>query len=233
VSGKLSEILVCLRTLRQIPAELRARHDQVESLEHKFARWQRLRLPELPLEQRAWDPAWAGWFASEQERIAAALAPRAVRIEHFGSTAVPGLASKNIIDIAVGVDLPAGGDTEAVDAALAAIGYTDFGNGPIDPETRWLWRVEDGRAFVVHLCDRGRPWLDEQTDLREFLRACPEERERYAALKRQLAAETGTSFLRYSVGKIALSLELVAGALAWRARSTADQGLASSSGRSQ
>jgi GrpB-like predicted nucleotidyltransferase (UPF0157 family) len=216
-SGRLGEVLVCLRTLRQIPAELRVRHDRVETLERKFARWQRLRLPELPLEQRAYDPAWAAWFASEQARIAAALAPRAARIEHFGSTAVPGLGSKNIIDIAVGVDLPAGADTAAVDAVLAAIGYTDFGNGPIDPETRWLWRVEDDRAFVIHLCDRGRPWLDEQVDLRDFLSACPEERERYAALKRELAAESGTSFLRYSVGKMALSLKLVAGALEWRA----------------
>src|SRR5262249_46342187 len=152
--------------------------------------------------------------------------------EHFGSTAVPGLGSKNIIDIAVGADLSAG-DPEAVDAALAAIGYEDFGNGPIDPETRWLWRVEEDRAFVIHLCDRARPWLDEQSDLRDFLSACPEERERYAALKRKLAAETGTSFLRYSVGKIALSLELVAGALEWRSRGAAEQGLASSLGEVQ
>jgi GrpB-like predicted nucleotidyltransferase (UPF0157 family) len=80
--------------------------------------------------------------------------------------------------------------------------------------------VEDDRAFVIHLCDRGRPWLDEQADLRDYLRACPEERERYAVLKRQLAAESGASFLGYSVGKMALSLELVARALEWRASST-------------
>lgn len=220
--GRLGEVLACLRTLRQIPAALRAEQDRVEPLEQKFARWQRLRLPELPLAQRAWDPAWAVWFAGERTRIAAALAPRAARIEHFGSTAVPGLASKNIVDIAVGVDL--GGAAEEVEAALAAIGYASFGNSPIDPETRWLWRVADDRAFVVHLCERGRPWLDEQADLRDFLRARPEERERYAALKRQLAAEHGTSFLRYSVGKMALSLELVAGARRWRDESLASSG---------
>lgn len=220
-SGRLSEVLVCLRMLRQIPAELRARHDRVETLERKFARWQRLRLPELPLEQRAYDPAWTAWFTSEETRIAAALAPRAARIEHFGSTAVPGLASKNIVDIAVG-----GADVAAMEAALAAVGYASFGNSPIDPETCWLWRLEDDRAFVIHLCDRGRPWLDEQTDLRDYLRACPEERERYAALKRQLAAESDASFLCYSVGKMALSLELVARALEWRARGAVEQGLA-------
>jgi len=220
--GRLSEVLGCVRMLRQIPAALRERQDRVETLERKFARWQRLRLPELPLEQRAYDPEWAAWFASEEERITAALAPRAARIEHFGSTAVPGLGSKNIIDIAVGVAGGDAGDEEAagIEAALAAAGYASFGNSPIDPVTRWLWRVEDDRAFVIHLCDRGRPWLDEQADLRDYLRACPEERERYAALKRQLAAESGASFLGYSVGKMALSLELVARALEWRASST-------------
>jgi GrpB-like predicted nucleotidyltransferase (UPF0157 family) len=227
-AGSRAEVLACVRALRQIPAELRARQDRVERLERKFARWQRLRLPELPLEQRAWDPAWASWFASEQARIAAALAPRTARIEHFGSTAVPGLGSKNIIDIAVGIDPPAAGastgagsggaaDLEAVAAALASVGYADFGNSPIDPETRWLWRLEDDRAFVIHQCDRGRSWLDEQADLRDYLRACPLERDRYAALKRRLAAESGTSFLLYSVGKMALSLELVACAQEWRA----------------
>ncbi|HEX3530156.1 MAG TPA: GrpB family protein [Thermoanaerobaculia bacterium] len=220
--GRLSEVLGCVRMLRQIPAALRERQDRVETLERKFARWQRLRLPELPLEQRAYDPEWAAWFAGEAERIAAALAPRAARIEHFGSTAVPGLGSKNIIDIAVGVaGADAGGEEAAeIEAALAAAGYASFGNSPIDPVTRWLWRVEDDRAFVIHLCDRGRPWLDEQADLRDYLRACPEERERYAALKRQLAAESGASFLGYSVGKMALSLELVARALEWRASPT-------------
>jgi GrpB-like predicted nucleotidyltransferase (UPF0157 family) len=227
-NGKLSEVLVCVRMLRQIPAALRARQDRVETLERKFARWQRLRLPELPLEQRAYDPAWAAWFTGEQERIAAALAPRPARIEHFGSTAVPGLGSKNIIDIAVGVAGAEsdggdghgnGGEAEAIESALAAIGYASFGNSPIDPVTRWLWRVEEDRAFVIHLCDRERPWLDEQADLRDYLRACPEERERYAVLKRQLAAESGASFLGYSVGKMALSLELVARAVEWRASS--------------
>jgi GrpB-like predicted nucleotidyltransferase (UPF0157 family) len=216
-AGSRGEVLACLRALRQIPPGVRAR--QVEPVERKFLRWQRLRLPDLPLEQHGWDPAWASWFAGERGLIAAALAPRTARIEHFGSTSVPGLGSKNIIDIAVGVDPPAApaADLDAVEAALAAIGYAGYGNSPIDPETRWLWRVADDRAFVIHLCDRGRPWLDEQADLRDYLGACPAERDRYAALKRRLAAERGTSFLLYSVAKLALSLELIACATEWRA----------------
>jgi GrpB-like predicted nucleotidyltransferase (UPF0157 family) len=216
-----AEVFACLRALRQVPAHLRARQDQVEPLERKFARWQRLRLPELPLEQRAWDPEWGAWFAAERGRIAAALAPRRARVEHFGSTAVPGLGSKNILDIAVGIDPSAAADADAAEAALAAIGYAGFGNSPIDPETRWLWRLEDDRAFVIHLCDRGRAWLDEQASLRDYLSACPAERDSYASLKRRLAAESGTSFLRYSVGKMALSLELVASAIEWRAAGAA------------
>lgn len=206
---RLQEILDSVRVLRKIPRELRARHEGVESLEHKFARWQKVRVPELPLEQRPYDPAWAAWFADERARIAAVLGEPPV-LEHFGSTAVPGLSSKNIVDIAVGLDAPAD------PGALARIGYEDYGNSPVDPETIWLWKLESGRAFVVHLCDRRRPWLEEQMDLRDWLRAHPEERDRYAELKRRLAQETGGSFLRYTISKMALSIEMIGKAREWR-----------------
>ncbi len=169
--ARMREALESVRILKQIPPEVRARHERVETLERKIARWQRARIPELPLEQRPPDPAWASWFAEERERIAGALGPAARMIEHFGSTAVPGLSSKNIIDIAAGLDGPPG--RAELLASLAAIGYADYGNSPVDPETLWLWKVEADRAFVIHLADRGRPWLDEQMDLRDYLRAHP------------------------------------------------------------
>ena len=62
------DVLASVRALKSFPPELRAKHDKVETLERKFARWQRMRVPELSLEQCPYDPAWAVWFAEEASR---------------------------------------------------------------------------------------------------------------------------------------------------------------------
>src|SRR6185295_1721135 len=87
------DVLASVRALKSFPRELRAKHDKVETLEQKFARWQRLRVPDLSLEQRPYNPDWTAWFTHEQAQIASALGLRAVKVEHFGSTSVPGLSS--------------------------------------------------------------------------------------------------------------------------------------------
>lgn len=217
--ARLREILESVRVLKKIPPEIRAKHERVESLERKFSRWQKVRVPDLPLKQRPYNDDWPAWFAEERERIASALGPAARMIEHFGSTSVPGLSSKNIIDIAAGLDGPPG-RAELLEA-LDGIGYENYGNSPIDPETLWLWRIEEGRAFVIHLCDRGRPWMDEQMDLRDYLRSHPEERDRYAELKRSLAAQIDQSFLQYTISKMSMSIEMIDRAREWRAGSAA------------
>lgn len=207
-------VLASVRALKSFPAELRAKHDKVETLERKFARWQKMRVPDLSLEQRPYNPAWAAWFVEEQARIARALGPRAVRVEHFGSTSVPGLSSKNILDVAVGLEAPPGAEAEA---ALAGLGYENYGNSPVDPETLWFWKLEADRAFVLHLCDDRRPWIGEQVDMREYLRAHPEERDRYAELKRRLAEEKDKGLLHYSLRKLAITVDMVDRAQTWRA----------------
>ena len=212
--ARLREILESVRVLKKIPPEIRAKHEKVESLERKFARWQKVRVPDLPLKQRPYNFDWPGWFADEQPRIASALGSSAVMIEHFGSTSVPGLSSKNIIDIAVGavaLDGPHG-----LADRLSTIGFESYGNSPIDPETVWLWKIEEDRAFVIHVCDRRRPWLDEQMDLRDYLRAHPEERDRYAQLKQKLAEEIDQSFLQYTISKMSMSIEMIDRAREWR-----------------
>src|SRR5918994_3324831 len=82
-----------------------------------------------------YDPKWPERFAEERERILAALGARAVAVEHFGSTAIPGLDAKPVIDILVGV--PELADGEACLQPLRAIGYE---------EIRW-WRFTD-RYFM-------------------------------------------------------------------------------------
>jgi GrpB-like predicted nucleotidyltransferase (UPF0157 family) len=212
----MGNVLASVRALKSFPPELRAKHDKVETLERKFARWQKMRVPELSLEQRPYNPAWAPWFTEEQALLASALSPRKVRIEHFGSTSVPGLSSKNILDIAVGLEGPP--DAE-VERTLAGIGYESYGNSPVDPETIWLWKLLDDRAFVIHVCDARRSWIGEQVDMREYLGAHPEERDRYAEVKRQLAQEKDKGLLHYSLRKLAVTVDMVDRAQQWKAGS--------------
>jgi len=214
-SGKrLQSVLDSVRILKKIPPETRAKHERVETLERKLSRWQKVRTPDLPLEQRPYDPEWPAWFAGERERIAGALGPRAPLIEHYGSTAVPGLPSKNIIDIAVGLEAPF--ELAEVEAALARIGYRAYGNSPVDPEAVWFWRVEGDRAFAVHLSDRSRIWLSDVLDQRDYLRAYPEERDRYSRVKQRLSEETGQSFLQYTLGKQEILVEMIDKGRQWR-----------------
>jgi GrpB-like predicted nucleotidyltransferase (UPF0157 family) len=230
--ARLAEVLAGVRRVRKLTAAIRDEYRGDEPLEQKVARWYRVRAPELAFAQHPYNPAWADWFAAERASIAGALGRSGVTVvvlEHFGSSAVPGLASKNMIDIALGVDAPA--DGAEVAGALAGIGYESYGNGPIDPETQWFWKIAGDRAYVVHVCDPRRPWLAEQMDLREYLRADAEERDRYAALKRRLAAESGKGFLAYTLAKLGLGVEMVDKARRWRAAAAAAPAGPASGGR--
>ncbi|HWM95357.1 MAG TPA: GrpB family protein [Thermoanaerobaculia bacterium] len=204
-----------VRTARAIK-RLRSRIEVygVETVEETFRRWQALRLPGLALSVREHDPEWADRFARERDRILPALG--AVEIQHFGSTSIPPLPAKDIIDFFVAVDGPPV-TPERVET-LAGLGYELYGNSPVDPETVWFWSTRAGPcAFAAHVCQRGLPWLSTVVNFRDFLRIHPEERRRYEDAKRRLAREEGQDFLGYSVGKMALFSELNAKADAWHA----------------
>lgn len=215
-SGRLQSVLESVRILKKIPPEIRAKHERIETLERKLSRWQKVRTPELPLVQRPYDPEWAVWFEEERERLAGALGSKAPLIEHYGSTAVPGLASKNIIDIAVGLEPPF--DLAEIEDALGGIGYEPYGNSPVDPETVWFWRLEADRAFAVHLSDRHRIWLGDVLDQRDYLRAHPEERDRYSQVKQRLSQETEQSFLQYTLGKQEILVDMIDKGRKWKMR---------------
>jgi GrpB-like predicted nucleotidyltransferase (UPF0157 family) len=217
-----------LRTARRIK-HLRARIERygVETVEETFRRWQAVRIPELPLVMREHDPAWAELFAEESRRVRERLGPAVLDVQHFGSTSIPPLPSKDIVDLYVVIEgLP---DAPERVSALAELGYELYGNSPVDPETVWYWRTSGrtsghtsgrtsaDRAFVAHLSPPGRAWLSTVVNFRDFMRTHPEERRRYEEGKRQLAAESDQDFLGYSVGKMALFAELNEKADAWHA----------------
>ena len=160
-----------------------------------------------------YDPAWPVLAAQEVGAIQAALGDVAVRVEHVGSTAVPGLAAKPILDLQLSV--------EAVDALdryrgpLEGLGYL-FVPDPASPDYHLFAKPpERPRTHHLHVGAVGSEQELRHLAMRDFLRAHPEEAARYAELKRDVAARHPQDRLAYIDGKEAYLTALEQRALAW------------------
>ncbi|SDW16328.1 GrpB domain, predicted nucleotidyltransferase, UPF0157 family [Lysobacter enzymogenes] len=218
-AGDLSGALQVARVLRRLRAQVQPGELGAESVEQFVRRYSRVRAPALDLNLHGgYDPAWPQAFGDEKQRLLAALADEDVAgIEHIGSTAIPQLASKDILDIVVAMRDAAA--IERVARTLAGLGYQAHGESPIDAGFAWHWRIaqDGGRSFVVHTCAADNPRLAEIKNFRDFLCAFPQERQRYVELKRELAATPGQTWLEYSALKKILVVRITARANAWRA----------------
>jgi GrpB-like predicted nucleotidyltransferase (UPF0157 family) len=154
-----------------------------------------------------YNPDWPKRFERERDRIAGALGPRCGRIDHVGSTAVPGLAAKPIIDIQLVVsDVD---DEDSYLPALVAAGYVlrvrDLGHR--------MFRTPD---FGVHV----HLWKSEadvhrRILFRDWLRRSDEDRQRYENLKRQLAERQWEDMNYYAQAKGELIAKIMERAEAW------------------
>jgi GrpB-like predicted nucleotidyltransferase (UPF0157 family) len=151
-----------------------------------------------PIAIADYDPSWPATFDRERDAIVSAcgVAPF-VHIEHIGSTSVPGLAAKPIIDMMPG--LRTLDDAPSLVESLAALGWEyvpEFErplqelNDPGMPFRRYFRKdVAGERAFHMHMVEVTSEFWRDQLLFRDYLRAFPAEAEAYAALKRRLAAE--------------------------------------------
>jgi GrpB-like predicted nucleotidyltransferase (UPF0157 family) len=144
-----------------------------------------------------YDPAWPERFEVERARIAAVLGARALRIEHIGSTSVPGLAAKPIVDVLVEV-----GSLEDA-GCLERAGY--------------VLRVREDRHRMyrtpaldvhVHVWPSGSPSIAADLAFRDRLRESAEDRAAYEALKRELAARDWADMNHYADAKGPLIREI-------------------------
>lgn len=155
-----------------------------------------------------WTAEWETRFEVERAAIAAALGDDAVAIAHIGSTAVPGLSAKPIVDIAVGVADTAA--THAVVDRLRALGYAWFDDPKPDHDHRFLLRRADGRRLVhLHVVSHNRPWWRDRIAFRDALRADTDLRDRYVALKRGLAERHAGDREAYTDAKTAFVNDVV------------------------
>jgi GrpB-like predicted nucleotidyltransferase (UPF0157 family) len=151
-----------------------------------------------------YDPAWPLLFAAQETLIRAALGPRALAVEHVGSTAVPGLPAKDRLDIDLIVADPA--DEDAYVPALTAAGYTLRTREPHWYEHRCLWT--EGHTANLHVfAPDGDEYL-RHLIFRNWLRTHPDDRARYAATKHHAAATTPT-IIEYVAAKSTVIIDIL------------------------
>ena len=156
------------------------------------------------------DPEWATQYAQQQKRIQAALGLRAVQVEHVGSTSVPGLAAKPVIDIVLVVADSA--DEAGYLSDLEAAGYVLQFREPDWHEHRFLH--DHDPDVQVHVFSVGSPEVERMLLFRDRLRAVPEERELYQRTKSELAARRWNYVQDYADAKSTVVEEIISRARA-------------------
>jgi GrpB-like predicted nucleotidyltransferase (UPF0157 family) len=142
---------------------------------------------------------WLEAFEQEHDRLVAACGPLALAVEHVGSTSVPGLCAKPVIDIAIGVtDLLTG--KECV-AALSALGYEYKGDAGIPGRHFFAKGSPEHRTHYVHVEPLNGVLWRNHILFRDYLRCHPDEVVAYGQLKRALAGKFSEDRDGYALGK--------------------------------
>lgn len=164
-----------------------------------------------PHEVVSYDPAWHARFTQWRERLAGALGKATSRIEHVGSTSVPGLAAKPIVDVQVSVpdvaDEPSylpHMESAGLILRLRETGHLFLWPPPAKP-----------RDVHVHVCGSGGSWEQDHLLFRDYLRAHPAASARYAAMKHDLIRRWHDDRKAYGEAKTAFVLDTLDAAANW------------------
>ncbi len=164
-----------------------------------------------PIEVVAYDPAWPARYEAWRDQLAGELGATALRVDHVGSTAVPGLAAKPIIDVQVSVR-----DVEdeatyvpAIERAGVAFRSREVGHRYFRPSG------DRPRDVQVHVCRAGSDWERLHLLFRDFLRAQAPTRYAYGRLKLELAERYRDDRIAYNEAKTAFILDALEEARAW------------------
>ncbi|MDO8485054.1 MAG: GrpB family protein [Candidatus Limnocylindrales bacterium] len=150
-----------------------------------------------PIDLAEYDPAWPALFHREAARICSILVDRVRLLEHVGSTSVPGLAAKPVIDIVLAV--PDSADEAAYVPPMETAGYVLRIREPDWHEHR-LFKGPD-TTINLHVFTDGSPEIERMLAFRNRLRADPDERLLYERAKRELAAREWSYVQHYADAK--------------------------------
>lgn len=158
---------------------------------------------------------WPQIFEEEAGKIKTIMNENVVGIEHMGSTSIPGMSAKPVIDILVEVN-----SIEKVDlykVEMIELGYDPKGENGI-PNRRYFSKGGDNRTHHVHIYQTGNPEIARHLQFRDYLTAHPEDAILYSELKQSLAKQFPADIDQYILGKDALVKELDEKAKLWRLR---------------
>ena len=141
---------------------------------------------------------WSEKFQMEAKRLKSAM-PETVKIHHIGSTSVPGLAAKPIIDMIMEVE-----NIERVDGwneRFIELGYIVKGENGISRRRYFIHGTEEKRSYHLHVFEKGNPEIVRHLAFRDYMMAHCEEAETYATLKKELAEKYTYDGTLYTEGK--------------------------------
>jgi len=173
-----------------------------------------MRVHNAPIQLIDCNPEWPRLFSREAERVRAVLGARVMQLEHVGSTSVPGLAAKPIIDMILAVADSA--DEAAYVPAMESAGYLLRIREPEWHQHR-LFKGPDTN-INLHVYSFGCPEIDKMLMFRDWLRSNDADRELYERTKRGLAKRTWKYVQDYADSKTSVVEEIVARANAARDR---------------
>ena len=142
---------------------------------------------------------WAANFDGEKQLLLKTLGEKVVDIRHIGSTSIPGMPAKPIIDILAAVQKLA--DVETFAQGLSQIGYKDKGSGGVSGRRYFVKGGEVQRTHHLNFCEPNSVFWRSHLAFREYLERHPESAREYAALKRRLADEFPNDRGAYTDGK--------------------------------
>ena len=146
-----------------------------------------------------YDESWRELFELEKERLAEILGEQALSIHHIGSTAIPSIKAKPIVDILVEVR-----NIKAIDEfndRMIREGYQPRGENGILGRRYFFKNKGETRTVQVHMFQKGDPQLERHLNFRDYLIAHPEEAQAYSNLKEELACKFPEDIVSYTDGK--------------------------------
>ena len=161
------------------------------------------------------DPRWSAEFAAEAERIRSALGSLEVAVHHIGSTAIPSISAKPIIDILLEV-----GDLRALDSRssdVTGLGYEAKGEFGIAGRRYFRKASAEGvRTHQIHAFERGSAGVERHLAFRDYMITHPDEAKAYSLLKERLATSHPEDIEAYMDGKDSFIKDHQTRAINWK-----------------
>jgi GrpB-like predicted nucleotidyltransferase (UPF0157 family) len=165
------------------------------------------------------DPRWRDAFEAEAKHVAAGLGENVVAIHHIGSTAIPNIYAKPVVDLLVEVrDIT---EVDGRSSAMESLGYEVMGEYGIPGRRYFRKDDQEGiRTHHIHAFEAGSAGVERHLAFRDYMIAHPGDAQRYSELKRRLAEEHPQSIDGYMDGKDGFIKEMDRRAAQWRASQT-------------